>query len=208
MEHALARRLTLGGTGAFVALVALAHPLRPELPAAEHFVSEYAVGSGGWVQTLAFGCWAAGLAGAAALAARLPPGPGRRGRWARPLAVGALGAAAAGAVLCGAFETQTVGGVLPDGVARTTEGRLHDLGSLLVLGGIVVAALAAARVLSRRYRWVVAGLAAAFFAWPAALVMLGVDAPGIGQRGLIALGCVWTGAFAVAAARAVTRTGR
>lgn len=202
------RRLAVGGTGAFAALVALSHPLRPELPATEHFVSEYAVGSGGWLQTLAFACWAVGLGSAAALAARLPAGPGRRGRQARPLAFGALVAAAAGAVLCGVFETQTVGGVLPEGVARTTEGRLHDFGSLLVLGGIVVAALAAARLLSRRYRWFVAGLAVAFFAWPAALVMLGFDAPGIGQRGFIALGCAWTVAFAVSAARAPGREAR
>jgi hypothetical protein len=209
MEHAPAYRVTLVGTGAFVALVVLAHPLRPELPPADHFVSEYAVGPGGWVQTLAFICWAAGLGAAAALAAGLPLGPGRRGRWARALAAGFLVVAAVGAVLCAAFETQTIGGVLPEGVDRTAEGRLHDLGSLLVLGGIVVAALAAARLLSGRYRWLIGAFALAFFAWPALLVMLGADAPGVGQRGLIALGCAWTVAFAVAAARAaVTRPAR
>lgn len=202
MEQTRAFRVTLVGTGAFVAVVTLAHPLRPGLPPADHFVSEYAVGPGGWVQTVAFLCWAAGLAAAAVLAAGLPSGPGRRGRWARPLATGFLVMAAAGAVLCAAFETQTVGGVLPEGVDRTAEGRLHDLGSLLVLGGIVVAALAAARLLSSRYRWLIGAFAAAFFAWPAMLVMLGADAPGIGQRGLIVLGCAWTASFAVAASRA------
>src|SRR3712207_1000806 len=40
-------RLTTGGLAVFVALLALAHPLRPDLPPAEHFISEYAVG---WTQ--------------------------------------------------------------------------------------------------------------------------------------------------------------
>ncbi len=59
--------------------------------------------------------------------------PAPRRRVARAVAVGALGAATAGLLLAAAFATQTVAGELPAGVERTTAGRLHDFGTLLIL---------------------------------------------------------------------------
>jgi hypothetical protein len=107
------------------------------------------------------------------------------------MAVSALAVAAVGAVLCAAFATQTVAGTLPAGVVRTTGGRLHDLGTGLILVGELVAALAATRLLPGAYRIEVVVLAVALLGIVPLLVALGIDAPGWGQRAVIAVGCVW-----------------
>jgi uncharacterized membrane protein YidH (DUF202 family) len=192
----IARIATLG-VGLFVALVAIQHPLRGDLPPADHFVSEYAKGSTAAVQVTAFVAWAAGMAACALLAARARPA-GRP--VARTLAVAGFATAVAGALLAAAFATQTVAGELPPGVVRSTAGRLHDLGSLLIFVGLLVAALAALRLVRRRrFRVTVAVLALALLAVVPVLVALGLDAPGIGQRGFILVGCAWQWAFARAA---------
>lgn len=167
------------GLAGFLGLVALLHLLRADdLPPADHFISEYARGDLAWVMVLAFLCWAASLA----LLARAWHGVVR---WALALAaVGALGA--------GLFPTQTVAGELPEGVVRTLGGRLHDWATLLIFVGLLVAALASAVVVKRRgFRLAVAGLAVALFAIVPVLVALGIDAPGIGQRGFVLVGLAW-----------------
>ena len=195
------RTIALGGLGVFLALVALQHLLRPDLPPARHFVSEYARGWTHPLQTLAFLGWSAAMAATAALALRTPP-PGARPRaLARAVTVAGLAAAAAGALLAAAFATQTVAGELPPDVRRTTSGRLHDLGTLLVLAGLLVAALASLRLIGRaRYRWTVAGLGVVVLAIVPVMVTAGIDAPGIGQRGFILVGCAWQWRCAVEAA--------
>ena len=170
----LPRRTAVGGLVAFVALVALQHATRAgDLPPPRHFVSEYAVGDGGWVQRVAFFGWAASLAALA---------------WIAPGRVTSLGLALAakGTVVAGLFATQTVGGELPPGVERTTEGQLHDLGTLAILAGLLLASLAQAR----SHPKATAALAFTFFAIPGVLVAVGYDAPGWGQRGIIAVGLV------------------
>ena len=108
--------------------------------------------------------------------------------------------ATAGLLLCAGWTTQTVGGELPAGVRRTTGGRLHDLGTLLILAGLVVAALASLRLLAgRRYRLAVVGLGVALLAIVPVLVALGIGAPGIGQRAFILVGVAWQWCFAGAA---------
>lgn len=180
-----------GGLVAFVGLVALEHVLRPGLPPADHFVSEYAHGATAPVQTAAFVAWALATAACAVLAARVPGRP-----VARALTVLALAAAAAGLLIAATFTTQTVGGELPTGVERTTGGRLHDVGTLAILAGLLVAALASVRLLPRRgYRLGVLGLGAALLAIVPVLVALGYDAPGVGQRGFILVGCAWQWLF-------------
>jgi hypothetical protein len=188
-ERAPARSLALAGLAAFVALVAAQHLTRAgDLPPADHFVSEYAVGGGGWVQVAAFLAWAAGLAATAVLMARRA----RSRPLGRALAVAGLAAGAAGAVACAFFATQTIGGELPRGVERTTAGQLHDLGSAGIFFGLLLAAIAGARVIPRRaYRLGVLGLAALLVLIPASLIAAGYDAPGWGQRGFIAVGCLW-----------------
>jgi len=189
-----ARTVALSGLALFLGLVALEHLLRPDLPPARHFVSEYAKGWTAPLQILAFLGWGAACLAGASLALRaLPPG--------RPIARGltalALLAAAAGALLAASFTTETVGGELPAGAARTLGGRLHDLGSLLLLAGLVLAALASLRIVrSNPYRLGVLALGLALLAIVPVLVALGVDAPGIGQRGFILVGLLWHWLFA------------
>jgi hypothetical protein len=185
------------GLVVFVAIVALEHVARPGLDPAERFVSEYAVG---WTQPLqitAFAGWSLATAAGAVLASRARERP-----VARALTAGALGLAAAGLIVAAVFATETVGGELPAGVERTTGGRLHDLGTLGVFAGLVLACAASLRLVpSRRYRLTVLALAVALFAIVPALVALGLDAPGIGQRGFILVGCAWQWVFAGAMSR-------
>jgi hypothetical protein len=184
------------GVLAFVALVALEHPLRPDLPATRHFVSEYASGSTDPIARIAFLAWGVGIAALAL------------GLWRARARVTALllGVAAAGTPLAAAFATVTVGGELPVGDAYTTAGRLHDLGASMLFFGLLLAAAASLRRLSRpRYRWGVAGLAACLLLAPAVLVALGRDWPGIGQRAFILVGCGWLLLAAAETARLTTR---
>lgn len=185
------RSLARTGLVAFVGLVALEHLLRPGLPPADHFISEYGRGATQPVHVAAFGAWALAGAGCAVLAAR------RRGRpVARALTTGGFAVAAAGAVLTAAFVTQTVAGELPAGVARTLGGRLHDIGTLLILAGLLVAALASLRLVpSRRFRLEVALLGVLLLCIVPALVALGLDAPGLGQRGFVLVGVAYQWRF-------------
>ena len=185
------RTVVRSGLAAFVGLVALEHLLRPDLPPAARFISEYGRGWTQPVHVAAFAGWTVAGGGCAALAGR-----GRGPRAA--LAVAAFGIAAAGAVLAAVFATQTVGGELPPDVVRTFSGRLHDAGTLLILGGLLVAAAATVPLIrTRRYRLTIAGLAGALLAVVPVLVALGLDAPGLGQRGFVLTGCAFQWAFAV-----------
>jgi len=183
------RTAALAGLGAFVGLVALQHAFRADdLPPAEHFISEYARGEDGWVQVVAFLAWAGSLGATVALAR----GAGEERPGARGIVMVATAVGAAGAAACAAFTTQTVAGQLPVGALRTTAGQLHDLGSGLIAVGLIVAAVASLRLVSDGgYRLSVLGLGALLFAVPSLLVAFGYDAPGWGQRGLIAVACLW-----------------
>lgn len=195
MRVPAARKLVPAGLAGFVVLVALQHVLRPGLPPADHFVSEYANGSTRPVQTVAFLAWAVATGACVPLALRSEPRGTRR--IARALTAAALSVATAGTLLCAAFRTQTIAGELPAGAARTTEGRLHDIGTLLILAGLLLAALASLRLVrSWRYRGTVAALAFALLAIVPVLVAVGWDAPGIGQRGFILVGLAWQWVFA------------
>jgi hypothetical protein len=133
---AVARAGVLG----FVLLVALEHPLRPDLPATRHFVSEYASGSTDVIARAAFLVWGVGIAALAV------------GLWRARARITALlvGVAAAGTPLAAAFATVTVGGELPVGGTYTTGGRLHDLGASMLFFGLLLAAAASLRPLRRR----------------------------------------------------------
>ena len=192
------RRLELtvvAGLAAFVGLVAIQHPLRGDLPPADHFVSEYAKGSTAVLQVTAFACWAVALAAGSLLVARAA---GSARRIARAIATFGLGFAAAGITTSAIFATQTVAGVLPEGMRRTATGRLHDLGTLAVFAGLLLAAGASLRFVSRRgYRIALAALFATLMLTIPVLVALGIDAPGIGQRVFILVGCGFEWVLAV-----------
>ncbi len=199
-----ADHLVIAGVAVFVALVAVQHPLRADLPPAEHFVSEYARGSTAPLQVAAFLAWGAAGVGCVACALRRHERP-----VARAITAGALAIAVAGTLLAAAFATETVAGERPPGLERTLGGRLHDVGTLLILAGLTAAALASLRLVPRTgYRLLVAALAAALLAIVPVLVALGVDAPGIGQRGFILVGCAWQLAFARATFAPVTARAR
>jgi hypothetical protein len=186
------RTVAASGLAAFAGLVALEHVLRPDLPPAERFISEYGRGWTQPIHVVAFGGWAVASGACAALAA-----DGRRPRAARALTAGGFVVASAGAALAAAFATQTVSGELPAGVARTLPGRLHDAGTLLILGGLLVAAAASpALIRTRRYRAEIAALAVVLTAIVPVLLALGLDAPGLGQRAFVAVGCAFQWAFA------------
>jgi len=180
----------LGGLALFVVLVVAQHAWRADdLPPADHFVSEYARGAGGWVQVVAFLAWSASLV-ATVGAARRAGRPERR--IVRGLVVLGLAAGALGALAAALFATETVGGQLPPGMVKSLGGRLHDLGSAFIFFGLLVAAAASARLVERRgYRLTLLGLVVLLFLVPSALIAAEYDAPGWGQRGFIAVGCLW-----------------
>ncbi len=188
----------LAGLATFVALVVLQHATRADdLPPADHFVSEYAVGAGGWVQVVAFLAWAGSLAATVALVLRT----GRR-KWARWIVVAGLAAGVLGAVAAAFFATETVGGVLPPGRVKSTAGELHDLGSAGLFFGLLVAAVASVRLVERRrYRLELLGLVVLLFLIPSALIVAEYNAPGWGQRGFIAVGCLWQWRLLASSAR-------
>ncbi len=189
------RRIVLVGLAAFLGLVALEHALRPDLPPAEHFVSEYARGWTWPLQTLAFLAWAVATAACAVLATRV-----RERRIARAIVVLGLVIATAGTVMAALWRTETVGGELPPDVVRTLGGRLHDLGTLGILAGLLVAALASLRLITgTRYRLTVVALGLALVAIFPVLVAVRWDAPGVGQRGFILVALGWQWSFARAA---------
>jgi hypothetical protein len=178
------RVVAFGGLGVFVAAVLVAHALTPSLDPARHTISEYVNADAGSIMTLGFVAWAASLATTAAWTWRDPR------RW--PLAL-LLALAALGMVATACFPTQTVAGSLPPGTARTTAGRLHDLGSgltslALFMGAIVSAAQSWA---PRRFRARAAMLAAAAVLVDVALLAVGPEVAGIRQRALVAIGCGW-----------------
>ena len=166
--------------------------MRPkDLPPGEHFVSEYANGWTWPVQTVAFLAWAAATGACAVLPVRTP-----RRKIARALTVLALGAATVGVVTTALWPTETVAWELPGAGQRTLGGRLHDLGTLAILAGLPVAALASLRLVpSTRYRLTVLALGVTLLAIVPVLVALRLDAPGIGQRGFILAGLARQWAF-------------
>jgi hypothetical protein len=186
-RHAL-DLLPTAGLAAFVGLIVMQHTTRADdLPPADHFVSEYARGPGGWVQVVAFLGWAVSLAATILLTT-----DARARRIAKCLTIAGLAAGVVGAVMCAAFATETVGGELPKGAVKTTAGQLHDLGSAAIFFGLLIAALASVRLIRDRLsRLTVLALGLLLLLIPAALIAASYDAPGWGQRGFIAVGCVW-----------------
>jgi len=186
----IAGLVTAASAAAFAALVGLLHVLRRDLAPGQHFISEYAIGRGGWVMRLAFGCLTLACA-SCAVAVATP--------WAAVLfALCAFGAAGAGA-----FVTD------PPGTPSRpwSPGALHLVFSALVIPAFPAAAIVAAAAGAASP----VGRAGAALAWLAAASMAGFAAfatwpwlrfrPGLAQRTMVAAYC----AFLLVAGLTATR---
>jgi hypothetical protein len=211
---AAASRIALAGAISFVALLALLHLLKPELDPSWRFISEYAIGTHGWLMAVAF--LALAIAHAALALALRPELRGVAGL----AASGSLWVSAAGLALAGIFTTDPITAA-PD--AATTSGSLHNLGGGLGMAMPLAAALVTWK-LARGPAWagvrrgIVASGIAAVAASVATMVALGVMLSGSGgafgpdvpvgwpNRLEILAHCVW---FALVARAALgVRTGR
>jgi uncharacterized protein YndB with AHSA1/START domain len=123
---------SLAATGAFVALLAALHVLRPDLQPSWRFISEYELGEHGWLMRAAFLALAIGTGSVAvAVASQARSFLGYAG-------IVQLALSAAGMILAAVF--------VPD--ARR---RLHEVGAML--DQVPFAALCIAGSLSRNERW-------------------------------------------------------
>lgn len=140
---ALARGAALGLAG-FLALVALLHPLRPDLDPGLRTISEYAVGPHGALMVFAF--LMAGT-GDLALAVALERDTAlMRGGRALPALLGICGL---GTLLCAAFPTDST----LAGTPATPIGITHNLAATIALGAGLAALPVAARRCGREPRW-------------------------------------------------------
>jgi Protein of unknown function (DUF998) len=160
------------GMTAFVVVVMAFHGLRGDLDPAEHTVSEYSLGSYGWLMRAAFGSLGLGaLATAVGLRFRFEPSS-----W-RQVGILALAGTAIGLFLDAAFNTDHLR------VAETFDGTLHGDGMLIVCLTLPAVALTLGRDFvhsssSVRARWLLA-------LGPAQLVAIfGFEVSPLAYRGL------------------------
>ncbi|HEV2999100.1 MAG TPA: DUF998 domain-containing protein [Solirubrobacteraceae bacterium] len=172
----------------FVAVVLLEHAIRDDLAPGRHRVSEYAVGSGGWLMTTGFVAWAASFAltSIALRRGRLRPSP------VATLLISLMAVCAVGAVGTAVFETGTSAGMLPPGQELTAADQAHDIASAalqLSLFAAVVSSLAIAG--SRHLRTTIIALVgcsavvSVLFSGPL------LDLPGARQRALLGVAWLW-----------------
>jgi Protein of unknown function (DUF998) len=175
------RTTALAGLAAFAGIVVLEHLLVPGLAPARHMISEYANARAGALMTAGFLAWALSLVATAVLVR------------AHPALCAPLLLAAVGVFVTACFATQTSGGALSPGVHRSTAGRLHDLGSglvILALLGAVVASIVLVRA-PTAFRLRAGALLLLAVVTSATLLATGDHVPGVRQRVLVAVGCAW-----------------
>jgi hypothetical protein len=139
-----AARLSLVSGATFVLLLAALHFLRPDLDPSWRVISEYALGSYGWIMTIAFLAW--GLSAISlfvAIRSQIPTLPGRIG-----LVLLLIGAA--GPILAALFPTDPIS-TPPDAI--TTSGFVHSLGALLGDGILIGGTLITLSLVRRNPNW-------------------------------------------------------
>jgi hypothetical protein len=123
--------LSVVGLSAYVVAILVLHGVRADLNPAEHTISEYSLGSYGWLMRTAFLALAvAALATAASLL--LSRGPSGKWRLVGPLL---LAGAAVGSLLDAAFNTDHLG------VPETVHGTVHGVGTAVLVFALPAAAL-------------------------------------------------------------------
>jgi hypothetical protein len=173
------------GTLAFAAIVVIEHFLKSNLSPASHEISEYANGRYGGLMAAGFAAWSLSLA-ASALASLATH------RLAASALSGLLLLAATGIATTAIFHTRTSAGMLPPGVAHTTGGELHNLGSELALLSIAAAVVVAMPVVGGlRWQILSGGLILLAVTSSVILLAIGPQVAGIRQRLLVAIACTW-----------------
>jgi Protein of unknown function (DUF998) len=120
----LPARLALGAGLGFALLLALLHVLRPDLDPSWRFISEYAVGSFGYLMIIAFLSFSAGYVGLfLAIRSQVPTNWGKVG-------LALLGVSAVGMAMAGVFVTDPL---TTPATERSMTGRLHEVGAFLDL---------------------------------------------------------------------------
>jgi hypothetical protein len=120
----------VAGILAFVVAVLALHAIRADLNPAEHTISEYSLGSYGWLMRAAFVAWGVGTLATAGLL-YLRRGPS--GAW-RHVAALVLAAVAIGAFLDAGFNTDRLR------VPETADGTVHGIGTAILVLALPVAA--------------------------------------------------------------------
>jgi hypothetical protein len=174
--------VALAGLSVFAAALVAEHAMTPHLDPARHQISEYANARAGVVMVAGFAAWGISLAATAVVVW----GPRER----RVVAL-LLIAAALGIAVVASFRTQTSAGLLPPGTVRTTEGRLHDLGSGLATLALLGAAIASMAGSPRVFRRQTAAIVVAAIVTNGVLLVVGRDVGGLRQRLLILCACIW-----------------
>jgi hypothetical protein len=173
--------------GVFVFATVLEHFLMPGLSPDRHRISEYANGPSGWLMTAGFAAWAGSLLAVACATLSSPVTPRTVA-----LVVGLLLLiAAAGAAATAAFTTGTSAGVVLRGHHLTMGNRIHDLGSGVLGVALWGAVLIGAGIGDARLR-LASMILLVLAALLAGVLSSGVlDLPGIRQRVLVGLACLW-----------------
>lgn len=188
----LAAVIAVGGTAWFLVGVAVLHVAERGLNPARHMVSEYALGSYGWIQTIDFLAAGVGAVALGVALARTSREPGRMG----PLLIAGFG-----------VSSLVVAFVQADGDGPvTTHGGIHTLVSILGFAALVAGMFTLARRFRRDPSWL--PMRTPTMVWAAAAIgtfflvpILGDSGQGIGQRIFIAVTFSW---MLVAGARALT----
>lgn len=158
----MAARITIAAGAVSVAALASLHALRSELDPSWHMISEYAVGTYGWVMTVSFAAFAAASAAlVVALWARLKTLQGRIG-------LAFLLASAAGLGLAAAFPMDPLS-TPPE--AASFSGKMHGVSAMIGIPGEILAVLLLSLALRKQGHSGVLTLLAAVI-WISLVVMI------------------------------------
>ena len=156
--------LALSAAAAAMLALGALHLLRPDLEPSSHMISEYAVGAHGHVMTLSFLAFA--VASGSLLLALAPHARGGFGR----LGLGFLLLAAIGLALGGAFAVDLT---TTNQAEMSFAGRMHGVGFMIGVPGILFAALFLSLALRRLPAWSAAPLlTTALVAWASVAIMV------------------------------------
>jgi Protein of unknown function (DUF998) len=189
----------------FVAIVATQGIVVAGFDPSRQEISEYVHSSAGAEMVVGFLAWSLSLLALAGLTAVIARDRGEGNRLTY-LQIGALLSAAAGVVVLACFPTDR-GAEVPGVVTHiTASGQVHNAASALATISIFVAALTGAVRRGGSIRVLTLGLLATGILSSVVLLAVGDPLPGIRQRALVAVGCLWQAVWLVSASREASPT--